>query len=88
MGLYLVGAAVPDGTFTDKSSTYTSPSFQSTDFSFFLFTMHASSFPMDKPFSAWMTWDADTGGLLTSATCHVFLRMNPSGVLTEMTSCP
>ena len=27
------------------------------------------------------TCDADTRGLLTSATCHVLLRTNPSGVL-------
>ena len=34
-GLYLMGATAPDGTFTNKSSTYTLPSFLSTDFSFF-----------------------------------------------------
>ena len=38
--------------------------------------MYASSFPMNKSFSAWMMWDADTRGLLTSATCHVLLRTN------------
>ena len=45
-------------------------------------------FPMNTLFPAWMMCDADTRGLLTSATCHVLLRAKRSGVLTDMTCCP
>ena len=51
-------------------------------FFLFLFMIYASSFPMNKSFPAC------TRGLLTSATCHVLLRINPSGVLTDMSCCP
>ena len=72
-----------------KSGTYTSPSFLSTSFSlFFLIMRYATFFPMNNSLPAWMMWDADTNGLLTSATCHVLLRTNPAGVLTDMTCCP
>ena len=74
---YTMGAATLDGTLTNRSSTYTFP--LSIDFSLlFLFMMYASSFRMNKSFLAWMMCDADTRGLLTSATCHVLLRTNPS----------
>ena len=89
VGVYTMGAVTLGGTLTNRSSTCTFPSFLSIDFSFFfLFMMHASSFPMNKSFPAWMMCDADTRGLLTSATCHVLLHTNPSGVLTDMTCCP
>ena len=48
-GLYLIGAVTLGGTLTNKSSTYTFPSFLGTDFSFFfLFMVHASFFLMNK----------------------------------------
>ena len=85
MDVYRMGAATLDGT---RSSTYTFPSILSIDFSFFfLFMMCASYFPMNKSFPAWMMCDADRRGLLTSATCHVLLRTNPSGVLTDLSLC-
>ena len=89
ISMYFIGATASDGTFTNKSSTCTFPSFLSIDFSFLcLFMMYASSFSMNRSFPAWMMWDGDTRGLLTSATCHVLLRTNPSGVLTDTTCCP
>ena len=49
VGLYLIGAAAPDVTFTNKPSTSTLTSFLSPDFSFVsLFLMYASFFPMNK----------------------------------------
>ena len=66
MGVYTMVAPTLDDTLTNRSSTNTFPSFLSIDFSFFL-VMHASSFPMNKSFPAWMICDADTRGLLTSA---------------------
>ena len=69
MGLYLAGATAPDGTFTNKSSTYTFSS-NLQDFSyFFLFMMYASSFPMNRSFPAWMMLRVEAFLCLRPAMC-------------------
>ena len=82
--MYLFGAMVPVGTFTTETGTYTLPSFSEHRFLLLLLPVHdvCLILPEEQVVSGLDDVRCRHKGLLTSATCHVLLRTNPSRVLT------